>query len=407
VIIIRVLVFAAGAALIVLTVLSAVRTFVLPRAVASVMNRFLFRFVRHVFFLPRVKKANTYEQRDAIMAMYAPIALLSLPPMWLTLVALGYAAMFWALGGLSWREALTLSGSSLLTLGFAVPASLAGAVLAFSEAFVGLILVALLIAYLPTIYAAFSRREEAVSLLEVRAGSPPSAVELILRYHRIHGLDRLNELWAAWEAWFAELEESHTSLASLVFFRSPHPNHSWVTAAGAVLDAAALSASTLDLPRAVQSNLTIRAGYLALRAIADFFRLHYNPEPRPEDPISISRYEFDEAYSLMQARGVPLVADRDKAWRDFAGWRVNYDAVLLALADLTMAPYATWSSDRSARRARQGSIWQRANSSRQNFSLIDGTNLPGGFSLRQPQAESAAEAGNGADVPNEASPDPG
>jgi hypothetical protein len=333
-------------------------------------------------FESRLKHAKTYEERDGIMAMYAPIALLTLPPVWLTLVAAGYAAMFWALGGHTWEEALKLSGSSLLTLGFAVPDTAAAAVLAASEGTLGLILVALLIAYLPTIYTAFSRRESAVSLLEVRAGSPPSAVELILRYHRIHGLDRLAEVWTTWEGWFAEIEESHTSLASLVFFRSPHPQHSWVTAAGAVLDAAALSTSTLDIPRVVQANLTIRAGYLALRDIANFFRIQYNPEPQAGDPISISRYEFDEAYDLLQARGVPVIADRDQAWRDFSGWRVNYDTVLLALAELTMAPYAPWSSDRSASTARQRPMSRQPDNSRANFSLVDGTNLPGGFVLR-------------------------
>jgi hypothetical protein len=181
----------------------------------------------------------------------------------------------------------------------------------------------------------------------VRAGSPPSAIELILRYHRIHGLDRLNVLWVQWEQWFADIEESHTSLAALVFFRSPQPDHSWVTASGAVLDAAALLRSTVDAPRDAQADLCIRAGYLALRRIAAFFQIPYNANPRPDDPISISRVEFDAAYDELAQNGVPLIPDRDQAWRDFAGWRVNYDAVLLSLAALTMAPYALWSSDRS------------------------------------------------------------
>jgi hypothetical protein len=183
--------------------------------------------------------------------------------------------------------------------------------------------------------------------LEVRAGSPPSAIEMILRYHRIHGLDRLNVLWVQWEQWFADIEESHTSLAALVFFRSPQPDHSWVTAAGAVLDAAALLRSTIDVPRDAQADLCLRAGYLALRRIADFFQIPYNANPRPTDPISLNRAEFEAAYDELARNGVPLIADRDQAWRDFSGWRVNYDAVLLLLAALTMAPYAPWSSDRS------------------------------------------------------------
>jgi hypothetical protein len=186
---------------------------------------------------------------------------------------------------------------------------------------------------------------------------------MILRYQRIHGLDRLTELWIEWERWFADIEESHTSLAALVFFRSPQPDHSWVTAAGAVLDAAALIRSTVDVPRDAQADLCIRAGYLALRRIADFFKIPYNANPRPDDPISISRTEFDAACDELMRNGVPLKADRDQAWRDYAGWRVNYDTALLALATLTMAPYAPWSSDRSIVPARQKNNQQASSQS--------------------------------------------
>jgi hypothetical protein len=196
-------------------------------------------------------------------------------------------------------------------------------------------------------YGAFSDREAAVTMLEVRAGTPPSAVEMIARSHRIQGMNYLTELWEQWEQWFAELEESHTSLAALVFFRSPEPQHSWLTAAGTVLDCAALYTSTVDVPRNPPAELCIRGGYLALRAIADFYRLSYDHNPNPTDPISVTRQEFDEAYDQLADYGVPLKPDRDQCWRDFAGRRVNYDAVLIKLAGLTMAPYAPWISDRS------------------------------------------------------------
>jgi hypothetical protein len=132
----------------------------------------------------------------------------------------------------------------------------------------------------------------------------------------------------------------------LVFFRSPQPNHSWITAAGAVLDAAALTRSTLDIPHDIQADLCLRAGYLALRHIADFFNVQYNPNPRADDPISITRAEFDTAYDQLLSQDLPVKYSRDQAWRNYAGWRVNYDQVLLALAELTMAPQAPWSSDR-------------------------------------------------------------
>jgi hypothetical protein len=343
----RVASFVVGLWVVVATFLSAIRTFVLPRAVPTYLSFVVFRAVRLIFNL-RARRVNSYEARDKIMAMYAPVSLLALPPVWLALVAFGYTGMFWALGISPWWHALEASGSSLVTLGIFPLETLPQQLAAFSEAAAGLILVALLIAYLPTIYAAFARRETAVTLLEVRAGSPHSAVELIKRHQRIHGLERLHELWLNWEIWFADLQESHTSLAALVFFRSPDPRHSWVTASGAVLDAAALAVSTVDMPHDVQADLCLRAGYLALRAVADFFSFEYDVAPRPDDPISISREEYDAACEEMAAQGVPLKADRDRAWRDFSGWRVNYDTVLIGLAALTMAPYAPWSSDRSA-----------------------------------------------------------
>jgi hypothetical protein len=268
-------------------------------------------------------------------------------PTWLIMLCLGYMGMYWSLGAGTWYESFKISGSSLLTLGiasndstWAVPA------LEFSEATLGLIMVALLIAYLPTIYSAFAKRESAVSLLEVRAGSPPAATELIERYQRLHGFEHLHGLWEQWELWFAELEESHTSLAALVFFRSPKPQQSWVTSAGAVLDAAALVNAALDVPHDLPAALTIRAGFLALRSIPDFFGITYDSNPKPTDPISVSRAEFDVAWDHMAERGVPLKPDRDAAWRSFSGWRVNYDRVLVALAYITMAPEAPWSSDR-------------------------------------------------------------
>jgi hypothetical protein len=205
----------------------------------------------------------------------------------------------------------------------------------------------LLIAYLPTIYSAFTRRETQVQLLEVRAGTPPSPWELIARSHRNGELNQLRDFWGDWQVWFAELEESHTSLAALAFFRSPRPEHSWVTAAGVVLDAASLMLSTIDIRREPRAAFCIRSGYLALRQIAIFFEAPYSKNPTPTDPITIIREEYEAACHYLEEQGVPLVANRDQAWRDYAGWRVNYDKELISLAALTMAPYAPWSSDRS------------------------------------------------------------
>ena len=141
------------------------------------------------------------------------------------------------------------------------------------------------------------------------------------------------------------------NLAALVFFRSPRPQLSWLTAGGAVLDTASLVLAAVEVPYEVSAALCIRAGFLALRRIATFLGVENPADPHfPQDPISISRIEFDETLEKLASAGLPLKPDREQAWMDFAGWRVNYDRSLTGLCDLVMAPYAPWSSDRFALR---------------------------------------------------------
>lgn len=343
----RIVIFLAGFLIVILTLSSALSTFVLTRAARSQLNRIVFGLLRYLFdFI--LQFAKTYRRKDAIMAYYAPIGLILLVPTWYILILLGYTAMYWALGIGDVYSALRLSGSSLLTLGFESNKEFWATLLEFSEAMLGLLLVALLIAYLPTIYSAFSRREQAVNMLEVRAGNPPSALELLLRYNRIHGLDQLADYWKFWEAWFADLEETHTTLPALIFFRSPRAENSWITAAGAILDSASITLSALDIPYQASAALNIRAGYLALRRIANYFDLPNPDSPHfPETPICVERAEFDSVLDQLAEAGLPVKADRAQAWQDFAGWRVNYDRSLILLCGLVMAPKAAWSSDRA------------------------------------------------------------
>jgi hypothetical protein len=345
---IRFLVFLLGLITVLLTLSSAIATFVLPRAARSQLNRIVFGLLRRfIDFL--LHFAKSYLRRDSIMAYYAPIGLLLLLPSWYLLVLLGYAAMYWALGVGDLFAVSRLSGSSLFTLGFDISKTPVVTLFAFSEAMLGLMLVGLLIAYLPTMYSAFARREQAVNLLEVRAGSPPSALEMLLRFNRIHGLDKLADYWKTWESWFADVEESHTTLPALIFFRSPRPENSWVTAAGTGLDGAAITLSAIDIPYEPSAALCIRAGFLTLRRIANYFDIPNPQDPHfPSTPICVERREFDEVVNQLAAAGVPVKADREQAWQDFAGWRVNYDRALILLCQLVMAPQASWSSDRAS-----------------------------------------------------------
>jgi hypothetical protein len=345
--------FAAGFVWVAAVFMSAVCTVVVPRGVPVRLTRAVFLAMRQVFAL-RGRFAGSYEERDRAMALYAPITLIALPVVWLTLTLVGFTAMFWALGVHPLRAAFLTSGSSLLTLGFARSPDLPTTGLAFGEAVLGLILLALLITYLPSMYGSFSRREHSVAMVAIQAGSPPSPAEMLQRFNEIKGLPTMaEEVWQPWLDWFVDVEESHTSFAGLPFFRSPQPDRSWITAAGVVLDTASIYVSSLDVPRSPAAELCIRSGYLALRTIGAFYGIPYDPDPAPSDPISVSREEYDEVYDRLAAAGLPLRTDRDQCWRDFAGWRVNYDTVLVLMAGFVMAPYAPWISDRSpARRHR-------------------------------------------------------
>ena len=344
----RILAFAAGLWVLQAVLRSAVRTVVVPRGEAVLLTRILFLFVRSLYE-PLAARQHDPERRHAVLARFAPMALVALAFVWASVVIVAFVPMYWAVSDLDVAGAFRLSGSSMTTLGLAAPPNPATTVLAVGEALLGLGVVALLIAYLPTIYGHFSRREEEVLKFEVRAGSPPTPTRFLTRLHAIGWVDRLGLLWDPWETWFEELQESHTSQPSLALFRSQNWSNSWVTSAGAMLDSAAISEAAIDRPAQPEAALMMRSGFLALRAIADFYSLPVNHDPAPSDPISVTRAEFEEVLDELARGGLPIKDDRDQAWRDFAGWRVNYDEALLGLCALVAAPPARWSSDRCAR----------------------------------------------------------
>lgn len=343
----RMFVFAIGLSVVLMTLISAVQTVVLPRAAQSWLTGWVFGSSRWLFSMIAHER-RSFEERDRVMALFAPLTLISLSVFWVLAVGFGYTLMFWGLQYGSWHDSFFVSGSSLLTLGTAPLPKTTFRFVAFTEATLGLGLVALLITFLPSLYGAFSRREAMVTLMEIRGGRPPAAVEFLVRFHLIGWLGGLDTQWVQWERWFADVQESHTSFPALNYFRSPQPDLSWITAAGAVLDAAALAESAVAGVGSAEARILIRSGYVALRRVADVFGLSYNADPAPDDPIALTRQEFDEALDAMAAAGIELIDDRDRAWADFAGWRVNYESTLLDLGDLLMAPYASWTADRSS-----------------------------------------------------------
>lgn len=188
-------------------------------------------------------------------------------------------------------------------------------ILSFIQAGMGIMLGSLLISYLPTVYQSYQRRETLVGMLESRAGLPPSPIEALTRYQRIGALDIIDDdLFARWEEWFADIEESHTSVAALVFFRSPQLHRSWITAAGAVLDTASIMLSCVDRPFSGRTSLCLRQGFMCLQRIADYFEITFNANPQPDDPVSVTRRDFDLMWVELVAADLPLKTDRDRAW---------------------------------------------------------------------------------------------
>ncbi len=235
-----------------------------------------------------------------IMASWAPSGLVALPGVWLVLALIGYASIFWAVTQHGVRTAVETSGSSLLTLGFVSPRGFAADMIAFSEAAVGVALLALVIAYLPTIYAAYSRRELVVAMLDARAGTPPSAIQLMLRHHRYGGLARLDQRWSEWEQWVVDIGQTHMTHPVLPFFRSPDPEHSWITAVGALLDAANLRLSAIALPGGgnADASIYLTAATRVVRDIAGYFQIVVSHDGEHK----VTQVEFDAALDELAAR---------------------------------------------------------------------------------------------------------
>jgi hypothetical protein len=338
---VRILCGFAGLAIQIIVLDAAIRTFLLPRIANVRFSRVVAKGVGVVFN----KLANTdreYLARDRILSMFAPIVLLTYQALWLALSLVAFAFGFIAAGLSSFSAAFSMSGSSLFTLGTSPAHGGAFSVLQFAEAGVGLTLLALLIAFIPTLYAAFQRREISVSRLSVRAGIPATAWGILEIAQSVQSYERLDELWREWEQWFIEVGETHTTLIILNYYRSPNPKQTWIGSAANVLDAAALFNAAVDLKPSPSAGLCIRSGWLSLRRLADYFRVDYPTNVETDIDVTITREEFDIVLARLARSGVPLVADHEQAWHDFVGWRVNYDAIIERFYVLFNCPRIDW-----------------------------------------------------------------
>jgi hypothetical protein len=339
--------FAAGLGLYGVTVISLINTLVLPRSATSLIGRAVTRMVRNGMWLVS-NRIQTYDVRDKILAYAGPAWLLAMLLTWLTMVWFAFALLMWPVidASASFGTALELSGSSMFTLGFASPSGGVPLVLTLAAAASGIGVVSLMIAFLPTLYGAFNRREVLVTLLDALAGSPAWGPEVLARQELVDSVESLESLYTRWAEWSAEVSESHTSYRTLVWLRSPTPLRSWLTALLAMLDAAALQLSLNPLTAPPSARWLMRMGIVTLQTIAATLELPYTADPKPDDPIELTREDFDEGIAVLQRVGWKMERDLDDAWVHYRGWRVNYEQAAYSIAGLIDAPPAPWSGPR-------------------------------------------------------------
>lgn len=290
---------------------------------------------------------RTYEGKDRWLAFQAPWFLLTLLTTWLVIFVTGYSLILWSITPLSFGGGFREAGSSMLTLGFATTATGGATVVDFFAAASGLGVVALLIGYLPVLYGAFNRRERSVTMLESRAGSPAWGPEILWRHQRVGIIDSLPAFYEHWETWCADVAETHSSYPMLLFFRSPDPLRSWLTALLAVLDSAALYNALCPTTAPSQARLCLRMGFTTLRTLADVIVVPYDPDPHPDGPIRLTYEEYVRGAQRLVDIDFPLERTLEEAWPHFRGWRVNYESVALDLADRVSAVPGPWAGTRT------------------------------------------------------------
>jgi hypothetical protein len=351
---------ALGAALVASVLLSAVETVVLPRNSFTRITRATFAVANRVL----VHDGPNRERSTRRRGLYAPVALVTLPLVWMLAVIVGFTFIFWGADAGSWQKSFEVSGSSVTTLGFSAPSGSLRTWISFVEAIIGLGLVALLISYLPTIYAAHHDREKGIRTLRPFAGTPPSGVGLLLNLSRFQAVDN-PDLWRTASAWLLELDQTHCSFPALCYFPESDDTQSWVATVGSLLDAGALLLSANPIEWGEEATIRHQGPMIVLAngvpTVIEIGRAAGLPIAQPvplvellpdgsgvAPPISVSRDEYLAAVDRLTDIFTIVDDQRQDAWLRFAAVRASYDEALRGLAGLTLSLSAPWTTDRPA-----------------------------------------------------------
>jgi Ion channel len=303
-----------GVVLILIVLGDAFETIVLPRRVTRPISLArLFYQSTWLAWSGAVRSIFSSKRQETFLSWYGPLSLLLLLILWATCLIIGFGLVHWASGSIiksqygtvNFGTYLYLSGTTFFTLGMGdvVPCTTFGRGVVAFEAGMGFGFLALVIGYLPVLNQSFSRREVNISLLDARAGSPPTAAEMLRRHSHEHGMEELRQLFHEWERWSADLLESHLSYPVLAYFRSHHDNQSWLGALTAILDASAFVIGNLEGPCERQAQLTFA---ITRHAIVDLAQI-FNCPPLKTKHDRLPPDELARMRAILKEAGINLV----------------------------------------------------------------------------------------------------
>ncbi|HWZ99368.1 MAG TPA: potassium channel family protein [Candidatus Dormibacteraeota bacterium] len=340
--------FAAGLAIFLIVIWDAFEAIILPRRVTRKfrLTRLFFKVSwgiwRTIICLIPARKT-----RETLLGFYGPLSLLLLVGVWAVGLVLGFGLMQYGAGSAvnvigghpGFETDIYLSGTTFFTLGLGdvVPRTSLARALVVSEAGFGFGFLAAVIGYLPFIYGSFSKREVDISLLDSRAGTPPTAGELLRRHSYKNGQEALHDLLKDWEIWCAELMESHLSYPVLAYFRSQHDNQSWIASLTAILDTCALVLVGVEGACERQAELTFA---IARHAVVDLSQVFGTPpKPLPQDRLPAA--DLRRIRDTLAQHGLKLL-DGEAADRRLTDLRNMYEPYIFALATYLMQPLPGW-----------------------------------------------------------------
>jgi hypothetical protein len=352
-----------GVSVILIILWDAFETIVLPRRVTRRVRlaRLFFRYTWRPWSAI-ARSLSSGKRQETYLGFYGPLSLLLLLIVWAIGLVFGYALLHWANGSAihtsggtpGFAMDLYLSATTFFTLGLGdvIPGNPLARLLTAVEAGMGFGFLALLIGYLPALNQSFSRREVSISLLDARAGSPPTATEMLRRHGDSHGLKELQRLLRDWEVWSAELLESHLSYPVLAYFRSQHENQSWLGSLAVILDTCSVVLAGIEGAGARQAELTFA---IARHAVVDLSLIFRSP-PREPDHDRLPPGDLARMRSSLAEKGFRLSGEKGFEQR-LAELRLTYEPFVYSLSKFLQIPIPPWLPESSRADNWQTSAW--------------------------------------------------